>query len=241
MCTLSWVRTSSAQYSAFFNRDEQRSRVPGHPPRRGTTGRTPWIAPIDGEAGGTWIGVNGHGVTLALLNRYADTPHEVPGSPVSRGLLVRDLLDTSDPDNLAHRLAAAPLRDYLPFTLVVLAPGHPADVHEWDGGRLVTSTVAENGLLRTSSGVDQAGAERVRGNLFTAHPPATDVLANLHRSHDPEPGALSVCMHRSDAMTVSFAHVDVTAERMTMRYAPGPPCITPVTEELTLARLPTAR
>ncbi len=238
MCTLSWVRLSPAQYTAFFNRDEQRSRSPGHPPRLGVTRGIPWIAPIDGEAGGTWIGVNGHGVTLALLNRYADAPHEIPGSPVSRGLLVRDLLDTPNPETLDRRLAAASLQSYLPFTLVLLAPEHPARVHEWDGTTLVTNAVPGSGLLRTSSGADQTGAEQNRHRLFEALSPTPDTLAEVHRSHDPSPGALSVCMHRSDAMTVSFARVDVTPGEVVMRYAPGPPCTTPVTEGLTLARLP---
>lgn len=238
MCTLSWVRLSPAHYSAFFNRDEQRSRSPGHPPRSGFTKGVPWIAPIDGEAGGTWIGVNGHGITLALLNRYADTPHDVPGSPVSRGLLVRDLLDTPDPETLDRRLATASLRSYRPFTLVLLAPEHPARIHEWDGGTLVTLAEPASGLLRTSSGEDQEGAERNRHRVFRAHPSTPEALAGVHQSHDPDPGALSVCMHRSDAMTVSFAQVEVTPGEVALRYAPGPPCITPVTDGLTLARLP---
>jgi uncharacterized protein with NRDE domain len=46
------------------------------------------VAGIDPMAGGTWLGVNEHGVLVAVTNR----PKTSPAEPRSRGLLARDLL-----------------------------------------------------------------------------------------------------------------------------------------------------
>jgi uncharacterized protein with NRDE domain len=48
------------------------------------------IAGIDPQAGGTWLGVNEHGVVVAITNRVKT---ETPAQPPSRGLLVRSLLN----------------------------------------------------------------------------------------------------------------------------------------------------
>lgn len=55
-------------------------------------GSYPAIGGRDPVAGGTWLAVNQRGVLVAVTNR---AKHEVPPSPRSRGLLVRDLLDCS--------------------------------------------------------------------------------------------------------------------------------------------------
>ena len=65
MCTLSWIRGVD-RYSVFMNRDEQPTRAPGIPPTI-HEGRVRWIAPIDGQSHGTWIGATDQGVTLAIL------------------------------------------------------------------------------------------------------------------------------------------------------------------------------
>ena len=49
-------------------------------------------------------------------------------------------------------------------------------------------------------------------------------VKRLHSSHDPEPGAYSVCMHRDDAVTVSMTLVEVSGDTATMRYHDGSPC-----------------
>ena len=54
-----------------------------------------WVAPIDGQAGGTWMGVNAYGVVACLLNAYL--PEDMPPRssttpPVSRGAIIPALL-----------------------------------------------------------------------------------------------------------------------------------------------------
>jgi len=69
------------------NREERYDR-PGTPPQI-LDGPARAVAGIDPQSGGTWLGVNEHGVLAAVTNRLRAA---VPADPRSRGLLVRDLL-----------------------------------------------------------------------------------------------------------------------------------------------------
>ena len=69
------------------NREELYRRG-GEPPRL-HDGPPRFVAGVDPVAGGTWLGVNEHGVLAAVTNRPKDRR---PDRPRSRGLLVRDLL-----------------------------------------------------------------------------------------------------------------------------------------------------
>jgi hypothetical protein len=69
------------------NREELYARG-GDPPRI-LDGPCPAVAGIDPAAGGTWLGLNAHGVVAAVTNRPQS---HSPARPRSRGLLVRDLL-----------------------------------------------------------------------------------------------------------------------------------------------------
>jgi uncharacterized protein with NRDE domain len=50
------------------------------------------VAGLDPKAGGTWLGLNQHGVVVAVTNRLKT---QLPANPRSRGLLARDLLSCS--------------------------------------------------------------------------------------------------------------------------------------------------
>src|SRR5687767_6645178 len=69
------------------NREELYHRG-GEPPQF-LDGPARVIAGRDPAAGGTWLGVNEHGVLVAVTNRPKSQP---PPRPRSRGWLVRDLL-----------------------------------------------------------------------------------------------------------------------------------------------------
>ena len=70
------------------NREEVRDRPTQGP--RIQSGRPRIICGIDRKAGGTWLGVNQHGLLAAVSNRPKAT---VPAEPRSRGLLCRELLN----------------------------------------------------------------------------------------------------------------------------------------------------
>ena len=72
---------------AGANREEAYSR--GGDPPRVLDGPVRVLAGTDPVAGGTWFGVNEHGVLIAVTNRPKS---QSPANPRSRGLLARDLL-----------------------------------------------------------------------------------------------------------------------------------------------------
>ena len=230
MCTLSWIPLPGG-YALAMNRDERRTRAPALPPAVVDAGGIPALMPVDGDAGGTWISVNDRGHALALLNRWDESPHD-GGTPfVSRGLLVRDLAGRPGPAALREAFSGLQLSRYRPFTLVSVAPTEQPVLFEWNGRNLTLGTLAAPGLVRTSSGSDQAGVERSRGALFHAASDApggltTQALTTLHRSHQPEKGPLSVCMHRDEAVTVSFSLIRVSGGKVLFRYVAGSPCET---------------
>ena len=230
MCTLSWTPSADG-YWVFFNRDERVTRAPGGPPIVRTDDGVRILAPVDGDFGGTWIGVNDHGIGAALLNRYEDTPSEPPRGRISRGLLLTGVLGARSAPALLERLTTTDLGVYQPFTIAVFGPAGPINLVDWTGTGLTRSVHAEPGLVRTSSGRDQREAERVRAEVFRPLEPVGGRLdpirlRALHRSHQPERGPFSVCMHREEAATQSLTEIHVTARTRSVRYRPGPPCVT---------------
>ena len=108
MCTLTWFHESD-RYQLFFNRDERRTRKPAIPPALRQKGPSRFIAPLDGNFGGTWIGVNEHGLTLCLLNGHAGDDVAAPTADyTSRGLLLTSLIDSRSTAQLARRLRRRP-------------------------------------------------------------------------------------------------------------------------------------
>jgi hypothetical protein len=230
VCTLSWT-PGTAGYTLVFNRDERRTRAPARAPARHVVRGTTILAPVDGDFGGTWIGVNEHGVTAALLNRYEDAPADPGPGRVSRGLLLREVLAAPSAEALMARLAPGSLGAYLPFTIGAADPGGGLLLADWTGRTVERSATRHPGLVRTSSGRDQREAELIRGRVWheLAGPGAgvtPDLLDRLHRSHLPERGPFSVCMHRDEAATQSLTTVLVEHDLATLRYVPGPPCET---------------
>lgn len=240
MCTLTWARLEDG-YELFFNRDERRTRPLGLPPHERSSAGVRWVAPIDAEAGGTWLGVNERGLSVGLLNGYragdaSDRDYE------SRGLLVARMLGGADTEAVRAGLSELDPRRFRSFVLVALEPGRDALRATWDLAELVVERVADGVLPFSSSSKDPGGAHEHRGRLFRARAAehggvAPGWLAPFHASHEPERGPWSVCMHREDASTVSRTRVRVSADEVVLGYRPGPPCEPAEETELRLARV----
>ncbi|MBW2418905.1 MAG: NRDE family protein [Deltaproteobacteria bacterium] len=98
------------------NRDEFLARPAEGPAVRELAGGQRVLAPLDLQAGGTWLGVNADGVFAAVTNRPVP---ELEPERRSRGLVVTDALRSSSAAEAAGFLAALPGGAYNPFNCFV--------------------------------------------------------------------------------------------------------------------------
>jgi hypothetical protein len=229
MCTVSWAATAGG-YELFCNRDERRTRAAAQAPTVRRSRGVRFVAPTDAEAGGTWIAANEYGLTLCLLNRYAEDEPQAAGEFRSRGLLLPELISLRDTAEVVRAVGCASLSQFRPFTMLALAADAPPAAACWTGRRLLVCEEGGDSLMPlTSSSFDSTEVVRERVKLFQGMSaghlsPAAELLMRFHHSHEPERGPFSVCMHRPEASTVSFSRVKVSPVSIEFCYRPGPPC-----------------
>jgi uncharacterized protein with NRDE domain len=116
MCTLAILRRPGHAWPLILagNRDEMKSR-PWTAPGRHWPERPEIVAGRDDLAGGSWVGVNDHGVVACALNRRG-TLGPAQGKR-SRGELVLDALDCADARDAADMIADLDAGAYRPFNL----------------------------------------------------------------------------------------------------------------------------
>ncbi len=227
MCTVTFI-ARHAGYALGMNRDEKCARAEGLPPRVTHVDGRSILAPSE-SSGGTWVGVNDAGTTLALINWYA-VKAAVEVRPVSRGEVVRRALASDCPAAVAAVISGLPLVRVNPFRLIGVFPNTKVVVEcRWNLRRLERREHPWRTQTWISSGFDEPGAVRTRGKVFREagrqrSAGSIDWLRRLHRTHRPEAGPYSTCMHREDAATVSYTEVIVSRREARMRYAPGAPC-----------------
>lgn len=242
MCTVSWIHREDA-YLLVFNRDELRTRKPASAPRIDSRNGIAFIAPIDGDHGGSWIAVNQFGLTLCLLNRFDDSLPANSGDYRSRGLLLRELVDCQDLTQVSERLSAESSAQHRPFTLVSLTTNQPAMMVEWTGREKRVEANAERLMPIASSSLREGNVVLQRKQQFQDLAVAkgrvdADLLFEYHRTHLPERGPTSVCMHRADARTVSQSVLTVTKKSVEFAYHPNAPCHPEETHSVQLERTP---
>lgn len=221
-----------AGYELFFNRDERRLRRPATAPRIHEARGVRFVAPIDGDFGGSWLAVSERGLALAIQNGYTDTEdhaREPAAGYTSRGLLPQALIDGDSIEQVQERLAGLDLPRFRSFRLAMLEPGGSGALAEWLHGRLEFCAGIPTAVPVVSSSFEPDHVVASRAAAFAETVPAGSAdrrAAHLayHAGHRPQRGAKSVCMHRPDARTVSFSHVIVDARCIRFRYVSDSPC-----------------
>ena len=230
MCTVTIVQagaTIDAGFRMACSRDESHGRAPALPPQQHVYDGVKTLLPVDPSSGGTWVGVNEHGVALTLLN------YNLPAPPIgrdrSRGDVIPTLLPAGSVDEVISRAGTIERDRMMPFRLVACdgervllwkstEPIETAEVNKWDG----------QPLMFTSSGLGDHLVEGPRRALFDSWF-SDDPLKVLqeqkafHRHKWPGQEHLSVCMHREDARTVSYTTIDVRPPVLSMFYHPDSP------------------
>lgn len=241
MCTLAIYFRMLPRFPILVaaNRDEQYDR-PSAPP--GLLENTPKIiAGRDLRAGGTWLGVNEHGVLAAMLNRRVNSHNvSLPGAR-SRGLLCIDLLARRSAAE-AETFMCDHQGSYNPFTALV-ADRHDAHVAYNIGGNImrqklepglhVFSSAAEFDLhsakadraYRLFGGIGKDLRENCDGNTETIA-----ALRSVLGDHSLPDGSMdpgdAICVHRDKSGTVSSSIVlfAPSESRFQCFHCAGAPC-----------------
>ncbi|MGB0257606.1 MAG: NRDE family protein [Coraliomargarita sp.] len=221
MCTLSWW-INAEQRGVLFNRDEKRTRSKGHPPRLVETDESASnvLMPLDPDAGGSWIGVNEHGLIVALLNNYPHDQEQLEHQR-SRGLLVLDLLQSCrTAAECMQQLAATTLANYRGFLLFAMGREGEPLAREWAGKQLENLPLLEQGGLSvlTTSSVRREDCENYRRELFAHLPRSAEALRIAHQHYLSSDPALGPLMVRDDAATDSITEITLNKAVAHMHY-----------------------
>lgn len=233
MCTLLIATRvwQDAPLVVAANRDEKLGR-PSEPPSVREASGMQFLAPRDLQSGGTWLGINQHGVLAAITNRWTPSPRD---DVRSRGLLVVDALRPSTAVQSADAIAALDPSDYNPFHLVVA--GADAAFLLWsDGHGIRRETLAPGIHVLTERSLGAAPSKRLEllhakiGELFGPTLPEPEAWAELLRTK-AEPAIEGVCILDPDrdygTRSSSIVVLEPDASQSLFMHANGPPDSTP--------------
>lgn len=130
MCTVAFIPIEGKYYIASL-RDEDPNRAIAHKPQISLSDQQKYIAPIDPQGGGTWVGINENGVVIVLLNGGFINHTKKGPYAKSRGLIVTELLSMEQPIDNWNQID---LTNIEPFTLIVWS-GIALSHLVWDGAK----------------------------------------------------------------------------------------------------------
>lgn len=228
MCVLAiqYKAARDAHILVAHNREEFYDR-PTQAPRI-QPGRPRVICGVDRKAGGTWLGVNQHGLFVAVANRPKTL---VPVEPRSRGLLCRELLHLRTAKEAAEHAAREFASGAYAGANCVCADARSGAVVY--GGNTVETVELTRGLhILTNGDLDDVHDERqelVRRLLTLQRlDSAVAFLAVASRSFSRRPdnsGRRGVVIVGNQYGTVSSTLLALTRkpQHSVFQYAPGPP------------------
>jgi uncharacterized protein with NRDE domain len=128
MCTVAFIPKGNQYYFASL-RDENPARAAALAPGIHSSGDGSYLAPTDGKAGGTWIGISVWGSIIILLNGgFKDHVRQLAYRK-SRGLIVAGLLSSALP---VEQWSLMDMDQIEPFTLIVFSENNLFEL-VWDG------------------------------------------------------------------------------------------------------------
>jgi uncharacterized protein with NRDE domain len=249
MCTLAIYFRAFTDYPVVVaaNRDEYLARAAMPPVILNEHPQV--VGGKDLRAGGTWLGINEHGMVAGLLNRRTADYGPADLNLRSRGLLCLEALQQPSAAAAARYVERQRGTEYNAFNLLIASP-NAAFVAYNRGGEVEVIELKEGLHLLTNIDVDDFECPRISraysgfaqlagSNAFTRHPVShreelRKLLADHSTQLDPRSGRTnSLCMHLGDYGTRSSSLIFMQRDgRVDHFFAPGPPCTTSFTRAL---------
>lgn len=138
MCTVVFIPNEDKFFMASL-RDEDPIRRIATIPVLTLSNQQKYIAPVDPQGGGTWVGINENGFVIVLLNGGFINHTKKASYARSRGQIVRELLSNSNPYKSWFDID---LHNMEPFTLIIWS-GTTLWQLVWDGENKYQTKVDE--------------------------------------------------------------------------------------------------
>ncbi len=221
------------------NREERFDRPTQYPKIQPGSPRV--VCGIDRKAGGTWLGVNQHGLFCAVLNR---PKNHVPLEPRSRGLLCREILELRNAREASEYAADELSTGMYAGANYVCADARFAAV-VYGGNNIEVMEITPGLHVITNGEMDNYRDERheLVHRMLTLHTldSAVTFLAVASRTFSRKPdsnGRRGVVMLGKEFGTVSSTLLALSRkiQHAVMQYSPGPPCDHPYDDLSALLR-----
>jgi hypothetical protein len=218
MCTVIFYPDKDKRVFASLRDEDPRRSAALAPALQGRDQFT-WLGPRDPEAGGTWLGAGSSGSVVILLNGGFEKHQRQSSYARSRGLIVRDLLNS---EAVMVEWSLLNLDQIEPFTLVVWEEQQLYQL-VWDGQvrhRLKLDPLEPR--IWSSATLYDSVAQHRRKQIFRQwletgpHISEEGMLDFFEQEKDAENGFL---INRSEIVkTLSFTFMEWRPEKVTMRY-----------------------
>ena len=219
MCTVTFI---PSEHTIFLtsNRDEKHRRATAVAPAvyEGESGKV--LFPRDGDAGGSWIAVHENGNAIVFLNGGFIAHEPDPPYRKSRGLVLIDLIDCTEPFNYFQ---AIELDNIEPFTAIIWQDGHLYECR-WDGELKQVTPVDETRPHIWSSVTLYDPAVIAKRNqwfeewISQNHAPSQDDILDFHQFTGDGDCRNDLRMNRGKVFTVSVTSMSISKDHALMRY-----------------------
>ncbi|MBI1244263.1 MAG: hypothetical protein GC202_04585 [Alphaproteobacteria bacterium] len=164
MCTVVILRRPGHDWPLLLaaNRDEMRDR-PWRPPARHWPDRPEVVAGLDELAGGTWLGLNDHGVVSSILNRRGTLGPAADKR--SRGELVLEALDHADAADAGRALGQIDPAAYRPFNMVIADDQDAFWLKSTGAGRVTVAPIPPGISMLTAFDLNDTASPRIAFHL----------------------------------------------------------------------------
>lgn len=220
MCTVTYIPIDKESFIFTSNRDESPIRKT-IPPTRYIEGGVKMIYPKDELAGGTWIGISEKDRLVCLLNGGFEKHKRNSYYRMSRGVVVKKLLQVDDP---VATIQEFNFENIEPFTIVLVDWKEQLTAYElvWDGAKKHFSTLKNDPKIWSSSTLYDADMKNERIEWFdewlSDHSLEQQEILHFHQDTTRGTVETSLKMKRPFVETVSITSVKKQAEGMDLTY-----------------------
>lgn len=220
MCTVTFIPKENNNFILTSNRDEAYGRTTLAPSFYNIDG-VKMLFPKDAVAGGSWIGISEKSRMICLLNGGFENHVKVQDYKMSRGVVVKELLKTTD---LSQAIYDFEYKGIEPFTIIAIDWSSILKATElvWDGYKAHITVLDKAPKIWSSSTLYTTRMKAKRLGWFASFAKTTDwslkSLFNFHTTAGEGDEHVDLRMNRGKLGTVSVTQVEKVGEVCVMTY-----------------------